>query len=147
MRWIWQALSWPHMESTVRHVLLSGLAFTLDGWDTVTTWWDICGSGCFVSLGTFIPSREIHIREHLPMRPYGISPFAFSVLLIMPWQLSSWVTVHYMVWRQQRDTSNSFIKSLIHAWFFQTWRLRCQGHQSGRPLMRLLLMRMESVSS
>jgi len=34
--WIWAALSWPHMESTLRHVRLSGSTFTMDGLDMET---------------------------------------------------------------------------------------------------------------
>ena len=33
-----RTLSWPHMLSTVRHVLLSGSGFSQDDSDTVTAW-------------------------------------------------------------------------------------------------------------
>ena len=63
--WIWVSLPWPHMESTVRHIRLSGSTFSLDGPDTETAQWNICQSGFIVSLGGFRPYRDISVRLHL----------------------------------------------------------------------------------
>ena len=98
--WIWVALSWPHIETTVRHVRLSGSAFTLNGSDTEIAWWDICLSGCFVNLGGFRPSLHILLRMHLLWLIWRRSQIAFSMLLIMRWHRSSWGSVQFMAWRQ-----------------------------------------------
>jgi len=51
------------------------------------------------------------------------------------------------MWRQQRDTSSSFTRCLIHAWFFLTCRYRCRGHRSVMSLMHKLLRRMERLGT
>jgi len=147
MHWIWQGLSWPHMETTVRHVCLTWSAFTLDGWDTETAWWDICLRGCFVSLGGFRPSRYILFRVHLLILIWRRSQTAFGVHLIMRWHLSSWGIMQFMMWRQQRDTSSGFIAFPIHAWFFLTCWYRCRGHRSVRSFMHKLLRRMQRLGT
>lgn len=86
------------------------------------------------------------MRVHLPMQPW-ISPTAFSTILIMCWHINSWVTVHCRVWRRKRDTSDDIITPHIHVWFFQCRMFMSRDHKSRRPLMRLLLRRMESICS
>jgi len=65
-------------------------------------------------------------------------------ILIISSHLMTRGSLLWPVWRRHNDTSNDFIPSHIHTSYFRIKLFMYRGHPNRRPLMRLLLSKMES---